>query len=100
MGVRTREELLAQINAIGGETPNDSVISLIEDVTDTIGDYESRIGGDGVDWKQKYEDNDKAWRDKYVARFNEPIEDNNPNKSKPNTQKQLTYENLFKEKEN
>lgn len=99
MAVRTREELLAQINTLVGENHDDSVISLIEDVTDTLVDYEGRVQGDGVDWKQRYEDNDKAWRNKYVSRFNEPIDNNQPTNNNQKTPKKLTFESLFEEKE-
>ena len=41
----------------------DSTLSFIEDVSDTINDLESKASGE-QNWKQKYEDNDKQWREK------------------------------------
>ena len=100
MAVRTREELLSQIGAIVGENKDDNVIALIEDVTDTMGDYETRVKGDGVDWKSRYEENDKAWRDKYVSRFNEKIDDGDDGKGgNTGNEKKYTFEDLFTEKE-
>lgn len=68
MAVRTRDEILASIRGYIGETPDDRGIAFIEDFTDTMNDYESRISG-GDDWKRKYEENDREWRQKYTDRF-------------------------------
>ena len=100
MAVRTREELLSQISAIVGENNDDNVIALIEDVTDTMGDYETRVKGDGVDWKSRYEENDKSWRDKYISRFNEKIDDDDDGKgTNTRKEKKYTFDELFEEKE-
>lgn len=66
--VRTREEIMSAIQTRLGEDHSDEAISLLEDITDTLGDYESRITQNG-DWKQKYEQNDAEWRQKYTDRF-------------------------------
>ena len=42
MSVRSKEELLNQINSIVGENSDDA-ISLIEDISDTIDDYETKL---------------------------------------------------------
>lgn len=93
--IRKGEELLAMIKGVIGEDTSDESLQLIEDVSDTINDYEDRAK---EDWKAKYEANDKTWREKYRDRFfngkpeSEP--DDEPDDEKP---KRLTYENLFKE---
>ena len=70
MAVRTREELISLVNDIVGENADDKVISLLEDITDTYNDFDTRTNNnDTEDWKQIYEDNDKQWREKYKARF-------------------------------
>ena len=70
MAVRTREELISLVNDIVGENADDKVISLLEDITDTYNDFDTRTNStDTEDWKKKYEDNDKQWREKYKARF-------------------------------
>lgn len=104
MAVRTREELINLISARIGEDTSDEAISLLEDVTDTINDYETRISPDGVDWRQRYNDNDSAWRKKYKERFSSPIPDavTNSQTTDINTQqvdepqKPLEYDDLFK----
>lgn len=66
MAVRKKDELLSAIRARLGEDTSDEAISLIEDFHDTLNDYDSRVG---EDWKSKYEENDKTWRQKYRDRF-------------------------------
>lgn len=74
--IKTREELITSLQSILGETPDDTGIELLENVSDTLSDYETRINENG-DWKNKYEENDKNWRQKYTDRFlnNEPAEE-------------------------
>lgn len=96
MAVRTREEILKQLNERFGEDSSDATLSLMEDITDTFTDFEQRTNGDGTDWKTKYEENDKMWRDKYKERFMSD-EPNPPNLDETDPPKKLTYENLFKE---
>lgn len=96
MAIRSRDELLTSIRARLGDDTSDDALALIEDVQDTMTDYENRANGDGVDWKKKYEDNDKEWRTKYRDRFfnsgTDPVDD-----VPDPTPKRLTYEQLFKE---
>lgn len=64
--VKTKDEILASLKEIIGENSDDKTITFLEDVSDTFADYESKLT---EDWKTKYEDNDKAWRERYRARF-------------------------------
>ena len=101
MAVKSREEIIAQINARIGEDKSDEAIALIEDVTDTFTDLESKVSGDGKDWKSEAERIDKEWREKYIARFSSGSEDDNSLLgSKGGTEKQYTFDKLFSEKEN
>ena len=98
--VKTREELMTMITARVGEDTSDEVISFMEDITDTLNDYETKLAGDGTDWKSRYEENDRQWRERYVARFNGSDEDYNENNRQHLTDtenKNLKYEDLFKE---
>lgn len=96
MSVRTREELLESIRARVGEQTDDETISFLEDVTDTLTNFETRANGDNENWEQRYKDNDAEWRKKYTERFfsSEPIEPPEP-KEPPET-KPKTFEDLFK----
>ena len=98
--VKTREEIMEMLKTRVGENTSDEAISFMEDVTDTLNDYERKLTGDGTDWKTKYEENDKQWRERYVARFNGSDEDYNEDKRQCLTEaenKNFKYEDLFKE---
>jgi len=77
MAIKSKDEILEQIQERFGEDTSDETISFLEDVTDTFTDLETRASGDGVDWKAKYEENDNEWRQKYRDRFFSPeVNDN------------------------
>lgn len=97
MAVRSREEILNSIRERVGEQNDDETITFIEDVTDTFTDLETRANGDGVNWKEKYEENDASWRKKYTDRFfsGEPSEPEP--EPEPEPEEKLTFESLFKE---
>lgn len=100
MAVKTREEIMAQISARIGDDTSDDAIALIEDVTDTLTDLETKAKGDGKDWKAEAEKIDKEWREKYIARFNGKADDNEEINEPPvDENKRLTFEALFEEKE-
>ena len=94
MAVKTREELLESIRARVGEQTDDETISFLEDVTDTLTDFETRANGDGENWEQRYKDNEAEWRKKYTERFfsSEPTDP----KPKDDEMKPKTFEDLFK----
>lgn len=95
--IRTKDELIKAVSEFIGENDADEAIAILEDVTDTLEDFEKRADGDGEDWKKKYEDNDKTWREKYRSRFvkssvmdEDFVEDEDEEEIK-------TYEELFEE---
>lgn len=71
MAVRSRDELLASYREISGDSTDDKSLAFVEDLTDTMSDYDSRLA-DSTDWKTKYEENDASWRRKYAERFYNP----------------------------
>lgn len=96
MAIRTREELLESVRARIGEDTSDDALAFIEDIQDTINNYENNKNGDGTDWKKKYEDNDKEWRTKYRDRFFRGGVEDDDDVTDP-TPKRLTFDDLFKE---
>lgn len=100
MSIKTREQIIEQIKTTFADNTSDEAIALIEDVTDTLTDFEAKVNGGGEDWKAKYEKNDKEWREKYIARFssNGKIEDDNID-DKGGQPKTYAFENLFSEGE-
>lgn len=99
MAVKTREEILESFKARLGENPDDDSISFLEDVTDTLDDFEKRANGDGTDWKSKYEENDASWRKKYTERFfsDEPDPEPKPEPKPEPDNTPRTFSDLFKE---
>lgn len=99
MSVKTREEILESFKTRLGESPDDESISFLEDVTDTLDDFEKRANGDGTDWKSKYEENDANWRKKYTERFFsvEPEPDPKPEPKPEPDDTPRTFSDLFKE---
>ena len=99
MPILSKDQLLAKIKDRIGEDTSDDALKFIEDITDTIDEYETKTK-DSTDWKKKYEDNDAEWRKKYKDRFfNTPAKEENNNEPDNSDDKPKTYEykELFKE---
>ena len=99
MAVKTIEELMESIRARLGDDQSDEAIALLEDISDTYDDMQSRTNG-AEDWKKKYEENDAEWRQKYRDRFFKKSNDDNDNdddNESGDQNKQLTFDELFKE---
>ena len=95
MAIRTRDELLNLVRTRIGEDTSDEAIAFIEDIQDTINNYENNTN-DGTDWKKKYEDNDREWRTKYRDRFFSGGGEQDDDVPDP-APKRLTFDELFKE---
>lgn len=105
MAIVTLNNLMDRIRFFIGEDTSDESLSLIEDLTDTFTDLETRTG---EDWKSKYDELDKTWREKYKARFfqkpddkettpEDVIEDNEEDLKEESKVK--SFDELFTEKE-
>ena len=97
--ILSRDEFLERIKNVVGEDTTEESLGVIEDFTDTFEHLEELSSGQ-EDWKAKYEENDKTWREKYRDRFfnndtdetiNEEIEDEG--------EEPLSYDDLFEERE-
>lgn len=96
MAIRTREEINTALAAFIGDNTSDEAISLLEDVTDTMADLSAAAG---EDWKTKYDELDKSWRERYKQRFTEgpavpPLTVDGPAEPAP---VKRDYKDLFKE---
>ena len=97
MAIKTKEELLASLKQTFGDNTDDATLSLIEDVTDTYDDLNSKAKPDGKDWKAEAERIDKEWRQKYHDRFFNPVEDEKDPLDAGDTEpKKYRFEDLFK----
>lgn len=99
--IRTKSELLDSIKARLGDDTSDEALALVEDINDTIDDFESKTS-DSTNWKQKYEENDSQWRQKYKDRFfsGGSIDDGEEGMDENDTHKTpMSFEDLFTVKE-
>lgn len=93
--IKSKEEILTLLKDRIGEDTSDEAIGFIEDVTDTFNDLEEKGKGQ-ENWKEKYEENDKAWRQKYRDRFYSSVPDE-PDPEEPDEKPaKHRYEDLFK----
>ena len=91
----SKEELIDKIKKYVGDRTDDETIEIIEDISDSID------SSDADEWKQKYEENDKMWRDKYISRFLEKKEDelDTPTEHEEEEKEYNSFEDLFEEEE-
>lgn len=101
MSVKTRDEIIEAIRKRIGEDTSDEAISLLEDVTDTFEDYETKVA-DKTDWKAKYNEMDASWRKKYMDRFSgkigEEVKEEQEEQIKDDSEPR-TFDELFTERE-
>lgn len=95
MAVVNKDTIMERLRENFNDNDSDDVLGLLEDVTDTLNDYQSRLEENG-DWKERYEQNDREWRQKYKDRFfnNEPDPEPEPDKD-PEQATPTTFEELF-----
>lgn len=101
MSIRSKDEIITSIRSKLGDDTSDEAISLMEDVTDTFSDYETRVA-DKTDWKKKYDEMDASWRKKYMERFSgrsgDDIKEEQDEDVKEDDETK-TFDELFKERE-
>nr|DAT06757.1 MAG TPA: hypothetical protein [Caudoviricetes sp.] len=101
MSVKTRDEIIEAVRKRIGEDTSDEAISLLEDVTDTFADYETKVA-DKTDWKTKYDEMDASWRKKYMDRFSgktgEEVKEEQEEQIKDDSDPR-TFDELFTERE-
>jgi hypothetical protein len=68
MAIVPKSDLLNKFQTIVGDNTSDDVLNFLDDMKDTLDDFEKRSSVDS-EWKAKYEANDKAWRERYRDRF-------------------------------
>lgn len=103
MAIRTKDEIMEVLRSYLGEDTSDEAIAFIEDINDTMAEYERQIG-DVTDWEGKYNELDESWRKKYTERFFEggSDEDGSFTEDVNDIEEQedeapTTYEELFEE---
>lgn len=111
MAILNKESFLNRIKEKIGDDTSDEAIAFMEDMTDTFNDLESKsTKADKEDWKAKFEENDKMWREKYKSRFfdtdSSDTDKDLPEEPKTDTKtaeeqraEEITIDDLFEEKE-
>lgn len=98
MAIKGKDDLLSSINERFKDDTSDDVLSLIEDISDTLNDYEERTK-DATEWKTKYENNDRDWRKKYRDRFfNSSAESDDSGAEDDEKHSPKTFDELFSKK--
>lgn len=72
--IKSISELIEAVKTRIGDNPDDDSVAFLEDITDTLTDYDNKTK-DNTDWKEKYDELDKSWKQKYIERFSDDIED-------------------------
>lgn len=96
MAKLSKEELLEKVRTYVGDRNDDDTLEIIEDINDSFD------SSDADEWKKKYEDNDKMWRDKYISRFFEKKEEethDTPTEHVEEEKEYKTFDDLFEEEE-
>lgn len=91
MAVKTVDEIMVKVRERIGEDDSDEAIGFIEDISDTLESFSN-----AEDWKAKYEENDKKWREKYRDRFftsKEEVEEDDI--EEPEEKEKKKFEDLF-----
>lgn len=91
MAIKTKDELMTDIQTFLGDDTSDAALALVQDLSDTLGNDASQ---QVADLQRKLDEQDKAWRKRYRDTFfsGKPDEDDKP----PEPEKPRTFADLFK----
>lgn len=92
MAIKTKQEVLDGLKKfIPDEDTSDDTLTFLKDVADTLD-----AGADGAAWKQKAEDVEKKWKQKYKDAFYNPPDKPDPEPDPDPEPKHRSYADLFK----
>lgn len=92
MAIKTKQEVLDGLKKfIPDEDTSDDTLTFLKDVADTLD-----AGADGAAWKQKAEDVEKKWKQKYKDAFYNPPGKPDSEPDPDSEPKHRSYEDLFK----
>lgn len=101
MAVKDMDSILSAVKQMIGDNTSDEAIALMEDITDTITDYETKVA-DKTNWKAKYDEVDASWRRKYIERFSGKTGEENKNEQEEQIKDDgeiRSFDELFTERE-
>ena len=92
VAIKTKQEVLDGLKKfIPDEDTSDDTLTFLKDVADTLD-----AGADGAAWKQKAEDVEKKWKQKYKDAFYNPPGKPDSESDPDSEPKHRSYEDLFK----
>ena len=95
MAVKTREELIEVVKTRYADDTSDEALMFIEDLTDTLNDYESKTTTSG-DWETKYNELAVKYKERF---FNTgKLDNNDSDNTDPDPDEYVapkTYDELF-----
>lgn len=95
MAVRTKEELLEAVKVHYGEDTSDDAIMFIEDISDTLNDYESKVNSSG-DWENKYNELAVKYKERFFETGKLDKDETDPTDPEPDDYVvPQTYDDLF-----
>lgn len=96
MAIKNLSEIIESARTIIGENTSDEALAFMEDLSDTMTDFDNRTQ-DATNWQERYQENDAKWRKKYADRFNgKPVEEEDDSYELPEPPKK-SYLDLFEE---
>ena len=66
MAVKSAEEIIEKVKEVAGDRTDDTVIELLEDITDSV-THDKGFTQEDID--TAVSETEKKWREKYIARF-------------------------------
>lgn len=87
-------ELIETVRSRIGDNPDDDSVAFLEDVTDTLTDYENKTK-DNTNWKNKYDELDRSWKEKYVSRFSDGVVEDSSTEIEEEVETPERYDDLF-----
>ena len=99
----SKEDFMSAVKNMVGENTDDNSLKFVEDMSDTYNEFEQTTAGTD-DWKQKFEENDKTWREKYRDRFYSSGEEDKKKEEEHEEESEdeaddITIDDLFQESE-
>ena len=89
----SKDELLKAAQTMIGDRTDDEALLFLDNFNDTLDAY-----ADQMNWREKYEENDRMWRERYRDRFfGDNVESDIEIEEQDDSDKELTYEQLFEE---
>lgn len=72
MAIKKAEEIIEKVKKMIGDRTDDTVIELLEDITDSVN---ADTGFTQEDIDKAVSDSEKKWREKYIARFSGKVKE-------------------------